>query len=178
MKWLFVLLLSVIYTAGITQQYVISDVNSSINFSIKNFGFTVNGTLSGLKGSAVFNPASLNNANINASVDANTINTNNSYRDSDLKKSKFLDVSNHPLLEIHSTSITATDDKNTFAFTGVLTVKGISKQISFPFTAIATAEGYTFSGKLIINRKDFNIGGGMTMSDEIKVNITVAAKKM
>ena len=54
---------------------------SSVTFKIKNFGITNEGVISGLKAEVNFNPADLAKSSIEASVDVNTINTDNSMRD-------------------------------------------------------------------------------------------------
>jgi polyisoprenoid-binding protein YceI len=61
---------------------------------------------------------------------------------------------------------------------GNLTIKGVSKFISFPFTATATANGYVLAGQFKINRRDFNVGGSSwVLSDELSVSLNVAAIK-
>jgi polyisoprenoid-binding protein YceI len=67
--------------------------------------------------------------------------------------------------------------KGCYQFSGALTIKGKSKPISFPFTATPSADGYLFKGSFKMNRRDFNIGGTSTVSDELEVNINLIAKK-
>ena len=52
------------------------------------------------------------------------------------------------------------------------------QNISFPFTATATVNGYQFAGQFKINRRDFKVGGGsMVLSDDLKVLLNISANK-
>ncbi|HVV03351.1 MAG TPA: YceI family protein, partial [Puia sp.] len=58
---------------------------------------------------------------------------------------------------------------------GKLTIKGHEKGISFPFSATAAMGGYLFKGAFKIKRKDFEVGGTSTISDEMDVSLSVFA---
>jgi len=178
MKYIYVLACCLLLAhVASAQDFTISDDHSSIAFSIKNFGVSsVSGKLFGLKGKGYFDANNLAESRIEASVDANTINTDNTLRDRHLReKTDLLEVAKYPLLELSSASIKAAAN-NQFTFTGKLTIKGKSKDISFLFTATPASSGYSFEGKFTINRKDFDIDGGATMGDEIKVEIKAFGK--
>ncbi|MFL9484798.1 YceI family protein [Chitinophagaceae bacterium LWZ2-11] len=159
------------------QDFTFSDEGSTVTFSVKNLGINVNGKLTGLKGKGYFDPANLKESHLEATVDSKTVNTNNSGRDGHLQKKDYLDADAHPLIELHSATITSSGE-NQFVFDGIVTIKGKSKNISFPFTAVQENGSYVFTGNFTIKRKDFDISGGMTMSDEIKVSIKAAGKKI
>ena len=60
----------------------------------------------------------------------------------------------------------------------MLTIKGTTKEISFPFKATAKGDDYLFEGEFPLNRRDFNVGGGsLTMSDHLTVSLKVLSKK-
>ena len=61
---------------------------SSINFTIRNFGFNTRGDLSGLKGKLYFDKNHLAQSSFDITVDVATINTGNSQRDKHLLKSQ------------------------------------------------------------------------------------------
>jgi polyisoprenoid-binding protein YceI len=60
-----------------------------------------------------------------------------------------------------------------YTFTGQLTIKDKTKEISFPFTAAPANGGMAFKGTFTINRKDFGVGGTSTISNELTVSLTV-----
>lgn len=115
------------------QSYIPVDQNSKVTFTIKNFGFNVGGSFSGLKGSIRFDPAEINKAYFDVTVDANTINTDNNMRDNHLREESYFDVKNHPLIRFESTKITESNRKGTLFIFGKLTLK---KQIIGYFLSI------------------------------------------
>ena len=61
---------------------------------------------------------------------------------------------------------------------GNITIKGVTKEIKFPFTFTAKDGGYLFEGEFKINRRDFGVGGkSFSISDELSVELSVFAKK-
>jgi polyisoprenoid-binding protein YceI len=60
---------------------------------------------------------------------------------------------------------------------GNLTIKNTTKEISFPFTTTAGQTGFVFKGSFSIKRKDFQIGGSSTISDELVLMLNIAAEK-
>ena len=61
---------------------------------------------------------------------------------------------------------------------GVITIKNISKEISFPFKQTSKDGGILLEGEFKLNRKDFGVGGNsFSMSDEVNLELSVFAKK-
>jgi polyisoprenoid-binding protein YceI len=130
----------------------------------------------GLQGSIKFDPADLAAASFDVSIDASSVNTDNSLRDNHLKGESYFDVKNHPRITL--VSVKVTPGKNgQFVFTGKLTIKKQTKGISFPFSAVPSNEGYLFKGTFTINRKDFDVGGSSTIADNLEVSLNILAKK-
>ena len=150
---------------------------SYVVFKVKNFGFVVDGSFKGLKGSIQFDPANFEACKFDVSIDANSINTDNGMRDNHLREESYFDVKSYPRIHFVSTKITASNRKGTLFIFGNLEIKGVTKEISFPFTASPVENGYIFKGLFKINRRDFNIGGSSTISNEVNVELEVLAKK-
>lgn len=169
-------LIQVIGIAAFSQQYKASDEGSSIKFKIKNFGFETGGSFTGLKGTVSFDPGDVKKDSLDLSVDANTINTDNSMRDGHLRKEDYFDVQNYPRIRFVSTSVTV--DRNAhFTATGKLTIKNTTREISIPFTATPKDGGYIFTGEFKLNRRDFQVGGSSTISNGLTVYFSVFARK-
>ena len=160
------------------QNFAATDATSSVKFGIKNFGLNVNGSFTGLHGKIVFDPINYFRAYFMVTVDAATVNTGNGSRDSHLKKEEYFDVAGFPKLSFVSTKITSTATTGTYNMEGALTIKGVSKLVVFPFTAIATANGYQFAGQFKINRRDFKVGANsLVLSDNLTVSLSISASK-
>jgi polyisoprenoid-binding protein YceI len=157
-------------------QYKPVDQGSSLQFTIKNFGFDVTGTFTGLHGTIKFDPQKPVESNFDVSIDANTVNTDNSLRDSHLRDNNYFDVKNYP--NIHFVSTKVTGNNGAYMIHGTLTIKKQAKEISFPFTAVPSNDGYLFKGTFKINRKDFDVGGTSTISDNLEVVLNILTKKV
>jgi len=157
-------------------QYKPVDPGSALRFTVKNFGFDVQGSFTGLKGSINFDPQNLANAGFDVTIDAGTINTDNSTRDQHLKGEDYFDVKNYPVIRLLSGKVVA-GKNGVYVLTGALTIKGKSKEISFPFTVNPSNDGLVFKGSFKINRKDFGVGGTSTIANELEVTLNVIAKK-
>lgn len=174
------LIVALFFTIGISsaQKFTPTDAESKVSFVIKNFGLKVDGQLKGIKGSISFDPNALNNSTFNVSVNANTINTDNSARDKHLRKEDYFHVEKFPTISYVSTKISKTGTAGKYTVAGNLTIKGTTKPIEFDFTATPSNNGYTFKGAFTINRRDFNVGGkSLPLSDMLTVNLDITTNK-
>jgi polyisoprenoid-binding protein YceI len=149
---------------------------SSIRFTIHNFGFKTGGTLAAPEGTITFNPDDLGGSFFQVTVKSSSINTDNESRDEHLKEEDYFDVKNHPLIRFESALIRATGKKNSYEATGTLTIKKTSRTIVLPFTAEKNGDTWTFTGGFTMNRRDYGIGGSSTISNELTVDIKVIAR--
>lgn len=174
---LFIALCSVLCSNA--QQYKPVDSSSEVNFTIKNFGINTTGSFKGLSGKINFSENNLANSSFSISLNANTINTGIDARDNHIKKSEYFDVAKYPLISFISTKITAdAAETGTYTIFGRLNLKGVVKEISFPFKVEPKKNGLLFTGSFKINRKDFNIGGGTTvLSNSTQLDLKVFAIK-
>jgi polyisoprenoid-binding protein YceI len=149
---------------------------SSIHFTIHNFGFKTGGTLAAPEGDLVFNPNDLGGSSFKMSIKAESINTGNDSRDEHLKEEDYFDVKNHPLIRFVSSSIRSAGGKDNYEAKGTLTIKNTSREISLPFNAVKTGNDWTFAGSFTMNRRDYGVGGSSTISNELTVDIKVVAR--
>ena len=176
MKKIILFILTALISGSVLAQYKPTDNGSLLNFTIKNFGFGVDGKFTGLQGDITFDPANPATSVFDVSIDAASVNTDNSLRDSHLRGDSYFDVKNYPRIRFVSTKITS-GTNGAFVITGKLTIKKTTKVISFPFSATASNDGYLFKGTFNINRKDYDVGGTSTISNELEVSLNIAAKK-
>lgn len=163
------------YAQLVFAQYKPVDQGSSIKFKVKNFGFNSGGSFSGLQGTIDFDPEKPGESKFDVTIQAASVNTDNESRDNHLREESYFDVKNYPLIRFVSTRITGKG--GTFTFTGNLTIKKKTKEISFPFTISMEKDGYLFKGEFNINRKEFGVGGSSTISDNVDVMLSVHAQK-
>ena len=149
---------------------------SSIHFTIHNFGFRTGGSLDAPEGDIVFNPDDLARSSFQVNIKATSINTDNETRDEHLKEEDYFDVKKYPLIRFVSSSIRATGKKDSYEAKGILTIKGTSREISLPFIAVKSGSGWAFTGSFTMNRRDYGVGGSSTISNELTADIKVIAR--
>jgi polyisoprenoid-binding protein YceI len=158
----------------ITKQNI---TKSAITFKIKNLGINVGGSFSGLKADINFDPTHLDSSTIEASVQSNTINTDNDSRDKHLKSDDYFDVDKYPEIKMKSVSIKHNNGSN---YTGTfnLTIKDKTNQVQIPFTYSENGNTANFKGSFKIKRSDYGVGGkSMVMSDDVTISIDVSTSK-
>lgn len=150
---------------------------SSVTFQIKNLGINVGGSFSGLKADINFDPEHLEISSIEASVQANTVNTDNETRDHHLKSDSYFDVEKYPEIKMKSVSIKHNSGNN---YSGIfnLTIKDKTNQVQVPFTYTENNDDGEFKGILKIKRTDYGVGGkSMVMSNDVTISVDVTTSK-
>jgi polyisoprenoid-binding protein YceI len=127
---------------------------------------------------------------IEATIDASSINTRSDMRDKHLKSPDFLDVAKFPTITFKSTKIEP-DGDGKWKVTGDLTLHGVTKpvvlEVTGPAPEIKDPYGNPRRGASAttkINRQDFGIkfnkaldSGGLVVGNEIPITVDVEAVK-
>lgn len=178
-RYLFVSILFISLNSS-AQNYTPADAGSKVHFVIKNFGIGTGGDLKELKGEINFLPDDLAECKFDVTVDASTVDTDNQMRDKNLVSDEYFDAAKFPLIRLVSTKIDKTNKTTDgfYYFTGNLTIKGITKTISFPFQAKKINNGYFFTGDFAIDRTDFGVGEkNIVLSNKVAVTLSVTTKQ-
>ncbi len=161
------------------QSYQPIDSLSQMKFIIKNVGMETEGRFSGLQGRIVFNPADLKTASFSVSIDAASINTDIEPRDMALREPEYLDTKNHPRISFEAKQVVSANKAGSYLMKGIISIKGTSKEISFPFQAIPKDDGLFFTGEMKLRRRDFKIGmSSIVLSEGFTVVLSVFAGKI
>ncbi len=148
-------------------------VSASVQFSIRNAGLPLRGTLDGIRADVSFHPDNLSGSRITATADPATLRTGIGIRDKHLQRPDFFDAANHPRIQLASTAFRKTG-RNAFLGRFALTITGITKTVALPFTRSRTGGVTTYRGHFEMNRLDFNLGEESSVLDE-KVTVFVVA---
>ena len=159
------------------QNYLPTDDGSKLHFVIKNLGINTGGDITGLKGKIIFDAKNAPKCFFDVTAAVKTIDTDNGKRDEHLRKEEYFDVATYPVIHLVSTKVEPGADLKHFIFKGNLTIKNITKPISFPFTAEGKNGGALFVGFFEISRIDFGVGKeSFSLSNKIKVTLNAFAK--
>ena len=109
-------------------------------------------------------------SSVEATVQAASITTDNEMRDAHLKSPDFLEFETFPTLTLKSTSVTAKGDD--FEVVADLTIKGITRSITFDLEYLGTGPSMTpgvsvtgFEATAEFDRRDFGITFGSTLEN-------------
>lgn len=156
--------------------WTIENEKAAVKFTLQAHGQELNGSFKGVKGEVKFDSTDLANSSFNCNIEVSTINTGVSTRDGHLQGASWFDAANYPTINFTSGSIVAVP--NGYEARGKLSAKGISKDISIPFTFISDGKTGTFKGSFTMNRQDFKIGKpGDDPGNDILVNLEVPVSK-
>lgn len=155
--------------------------HSAAQFSVRHLGVsTVRGAFTKVSGSAKHDPADPSKDSLDATIDANSVDTRVEARDNDLRSPHFLEVQKYPTITFHSkTAKVAGPGK--LQITGDLTIHGVTKEVVLdvdgPSAAIKDPWGNQRIGASAttkITRQDFGVNGAPgVVGDEITITIDV-----
>lgn len=167
-----ILFIALVSTSFLIQAQTLNTADSKVDFEVSNFKFnTVEGSLSDLNGTVRFKESAVTEAYFKVCVPVNTIQTGIVKRDEHLLTADFFDADNYPNLCFESQSVTKTE--NGYLAKGILTIRGVSKQIELPFKV----QNNALIGSFTINRFDYNVGadaGTLTVGSDVKISIYCA----
>jgi polyisoprenoid-binding protein YceI len=146
-------------------------VSGKIEFTIKNMGVAVNGTMTGA--SMQFKQTSADPAmwSLEGTVSPVTISTGIDLRDQHLKRADYFDIAHYPVISLQSTVIVK-KEKNNYEGTFNLRIKGITKSVIIPFTIRKTSKSMDLEGIFTINRLDYGLGEESTvLSDNVTIRV-------
>jgi polyisoprenoid-binding protein YceI len=170
-----------------TSIWKIDPVHSVAEFKVKHMMISnVKGQFTAVTGVATLDEADVTKSRIEATVDAASVNTRDTQRDTHLKSADFFDVEKFPTLSFKSTRVTRTGDGE-LAVTGNLTIHGVTREVEF------NVEGPTppakdpwgnirvgLSATTKISRKDYGLTynatletGGILIGDDVTVTLDV-----
>ena len=168
--------------------YVIDPAHTEVGFIARHLvGTKVRGRFSEAQGTFTVaeNPEE---SSLKASVEAGSIDTNNSMRDDHLRTNDFLDVPNYPTISLTSVGLKRVDDTH-WVMTGELTIRGVTKPVDFHVEYLGEGpsmqEGknvVAFEATAEIDRRDFGVSfnhslldGSVVVGNKVVIELEVEA---
>lgn len=164
--------------------FKIDPSHSVVSFSIKHMMISkVRGSFEKLSGTLELDPTNIENSKIKAQIDAASINTGESQRDTHLKSDDFFDVEKFPTLDFKSTKVEKSG--STLQVMGDLRIRDITLPVTLkvegPSPEMKDPWGNTkiaASASTQISRKDFGLtwnaaleAGGVLVGNEVSIEL-------
>jgi polyisoprenoid-binding protein YceI len=165
-------------------QWAVDSPHSAVLFSIRHLGLAkVRGRFDRFEANLDVGPT-LAETRVEASIDLDSIDTNNDDRDAHLRSTDFFSTEIHPSMRFVSTEIVGADAD--WQLKGLITLNGITKPITFDveFNGLEDFPGQNkrhvgFSATGSLKRSEFGIEFGMlplsadklALADEVKIEL-------
>lgn len=152
---------------AVANPWTVDQDHSEMRFKIQHIFSLISGRFSDFKGDVIFNPDDPGKAEFNFTVRTKSVNTFNNKRDNHLRSKDFFDTGKFPVMTFSSTKVRLLKD-NLYALDGKMTIKDVTKPLTIeflynppkphPFDKGSEVAG--FSTSFVIDRLDYNVGGG------------------
>lgn len=116
------------YRAG---TWVLDPAHSEVQFSVRHMMISKVRGAFGIKSATLIAPENPLEARVEATVDVTSIDTKDAGRDGHLRSADFFDTESYPTMEFRSTGVRL--DGGEFLVDGDLTIRGITKPVTFDF---------------------------------------------
>jgi len=179
------LLLAIVAVCGsalAADEYKIDPNHSSVNFAVTHMTVsTVNGRFNTFEGKILFDDKDVSKSSVSVTIKTNSINTDNTSRDNDLRSAGYFDVEKFPEITFQSKSVEKKG--NDYVAHGTLTIHGVSKDVDLPFELkgpIDPGKGGKVLGahaSLTVNRQDFGItkAPAAMIGNDVKIDLNIEA---
>ena len=172
---------------NVVSTWNLDPVHSLAEFKVKHMMISnVKGQFTRLSGLITLDENDITKSQVEASIEAASINTSDAQRDAHLRSADFFDVEKFPTLSFRSTSVTAKSGGE-LAVAGNLTVHGVTRPVQFNVEGLSSPAkdpwGNTrlgLSATTRISRKDFGLTwntaletGGILVGDDVSITLEV-----
>ena len=165
-------------------KWTVDPAHSSAKFTVTHLVISeVEGNFKTFKGEMTNTKPDFTDANIDFTIDVNSVNTDNEMRDKHLKSDDFFNTEKYPNMVFKSKSMKKLAG-NKYALIGDLTIRSVTKPVKFDVTYGGTAkDGYGntkvgFKATTVINRFDYGLkwnaateAGGATVGKDVTIDL-------
>jgi polyisoprenoid-binding protein YceI len=153
----------------------------TVSFTATQLGQPFTGKFGTLGGDLVLDPANLDQARLTATVDTGSVDAGDAQRNAALPGEDWFDVAHYPKATFKSGKFVHKDGRS-YEVTGKLSIKGIERQVTIPFTLTPNGDTAIIKGGFDMKRTDFGVGEGQWASGQwigldVKVTIDALAAK-
>ncbi|MBX3442865.1 MAG: YceI family protein [Planctomyces sp.] len=135
------------------------------------------GTFETFSGKLEFSGDANELAAVTIEIDTTSIQTNFERLTTHLASADFFDNREHPSITFESTNVAPGGGEGQFTVTGNLTLRGVTKEISFPVQTTRSAEGGTLRADFTIDRTEFGMDfGAGQVENAVAITVIVGEK--
>jgi polyisoprenoid-binding protein YceI len=169
--------------------YNFDPAHTVVGFGVRHLGIAlVEGRFKDVTGTVEYNADDVTRSTVNFSAKIDSIDTGVAARDTHLKSADFFESEKFPEMTFRSTKVERVNGR--LNLTGDLTIKGVTKQVSFPFSMTGGVKDpwggtrFGIAAGTTLNRRDFGINfgtklpsGALDVANEVAVELHIEAVK-
>lgn len=169
-------------------QWDVDSAHSSVGFAVRHLVISkVRGQFNKFSATLAFDPADPATANIQATIDAASIDTREAQRDAHLRSADFLDAEKFPTLAFKSGRVEKGAGNRLRVF-GDLTIHGVTKEVTLDVDYEGERKDpwgnqrVGFAATTAISRADFGLtwnqaleAGGVLVGDKVEIQLEIEA---
>jgi polyisoprenoid-binding protein YceI len=170
--------------------YMLDRAASTVGFTLYGsaiFKIKKDGYFKDFTGLVSYDPARPADTRVDLTVNAASIDTQNSAHDELLRSGEFFDVAHYPTIHFASESANMRPD-GTLSVTGDMTIRGITRRMTIPVTLRPTTRpgttpGAAFESTFQIDRTEFGLNGSasqygfhVSISKKVQIHIAIATR--
>ncbi|NBC85035.1 MAG: polyisoprenoid-binding protein [Bacteroidetes bacterium] len=166
--------------------WALDKAHSEVRFRVRHLAISsVTGFFRDFDASVAMTPGDLSSLSASATAKTRSVDTGNTDRDDHLRSPDFFDSEKFPEMTFESTGVSDIDGDR-FTLNGQLTIRDVTRTVSFDGTLIGTAVGpkgkqrAAIAAETVINRKDFGLtwnklteAGGVIVGDDVTIELDV-----
>jgi polyisoprenoid-binding protein YceI len=170
--------------------WTVDPMHTQVEFSAKHMGLmTVKGHFTSVRVAIDLNEADFTASSVEATIDTNSLITNDARRDAHLKSPDFLNVERFPTITFKSTR-TERAAHDHYKMTGDLTIRNVTRPVTLDVVYSGQAKDPMggvhagFSANTTVNRKGWGLTwnvaletGGLLVGEEVKLALEVEVIK-
>ncbi|MES2579814.1 MAG: YceI family protein [Pseudomonadota bacterium] len=175
------------YAIADPETYKIDNSHSFANWSIRHVASKTSGTFSDVTGKIIIDRDNLANSSVDAKINVLSVNSSLAKRDEHIKKAEYLDAAKFGEMTFVSKKVEA-KSATEGVMTGVLTLHGVSKEMTFPFKVLGFGSdpwgGYRsgFEAHTSLKASDFGFSWGTkqnaSVGDDIEITLLIEGIKL
>lgn len=169
--------------------YAIDKTHSDVSFRVRHLVTKVRGRFADFDAEIRVVPGNPQDSSVRFTVRTASVDTDLPDRDQHLRSADFFDAEKYPEITFVSSRIQPIG-KDRYDVTGLLTLRGVTREITLPVTFLGFVadpwgnEKAGFETEVVLDRKDFGMiwnaaldNGGVVLGDKVTVSIALEAVK-
>lgn len=167
--------------AAPASSWVVDKGASKVGFTSSMSGEAFSGSFKRWDSAIRFDPKNLAGSSVTTTVDVTSAVTGDADRDESLPTAQWFSAASFPKATYTATKFTALGG-NRYQADGTLTLRGVTKPVSLPFTLAITGNAAKMTSSINLNRSAFGVGSGEWASTtvvpaNVRVDIVIAATR-